>query len=105
MLLLYRIMLLICGLYNIIMGVLYLNNKCQKKIIPYYKIDDISEDLKNDLMKKFGKLCLFFGIILLTIPLLLNTVRKMIVFCIIMVTVLLILKIKLLDYRKSILKE
>lgn len=105
MLLLYRIMLLICGLYNIIMGVLYLNNKCQKKIIPYYKIDDISEDLKNDLMKKFGKLRLFFGIILLTIPLLLNTVRKMIVFCIIMVTVLLILKIKLLDYRKSILKE
>ncbi|MCI5997011.1 MAG: hypothetical protein SOR31_03615 [Parvimonas sp.] len=105
MLWLYKIVILTCGLYNVIMGILYLNNKCQKKIIPYYKIEDISEDLKNDLMKKFGKLCLFSGIILFAVPLLLNTVGKIIIFCIIAVTVLTILKIKLLEYRKYVLGE
>lgn len=105
MLWLYKIIFLLCGLYNVIMGILYLNNKCQKKIIPYYKIEDIPEDLKNDLMKKFGRLSLFFGIILSIVPLLLDNIRKMLIFCIISVTILTILKIKLLDYRKHVLDE
>lgn len=105
MLYVYKIIFLVCGLYNVIIGILYLNNKCQKKIIPYYKIEDISEDLKSDLMKKFGRLYLFSGIILSTVPLLLDSVKKMLVFCIISTIVVTILKVKLLDYRKYVLDK